>query len=493
MTTQRPTHAEEEAKRHAQSPQPESPIQGPAAQPLPHPARAVQRAIRQGGTLSAAAVLHLQRTIGNQRTGHLLAEVRRPPAPAVTRAAAPSGSESMIQAKLDQTAFDQACSPWFNGVPKAWRTGMNALINAYNGYGDRKKNTQKALHAQLKMLDEIETQANDLLRTRPTQLNDTARGGIFKLLDQVEEEQTGLIARTVANQRDLWVKDSTQAGDARAVWQSILAQNKNLKIEGMRQEGELTQFGAQTLTSIAKLLQGPQGRALVKTLNDAQGVGNETRIGQDWSTAFHTQQRDYKGGSWAIPLDKNTRVAEGQKSGSYVQINSPKPTRWTDYEVGEHGEPIHSPGFVELGHELGHARSSLAGTAKSSVTWDDDAGLNDQERPLWDSPEEYQNITGTENKLRQEHGLPERIYHTTTGGVLKSKRKQELVTLLDAVEKVLTDLSVSKPEAYEKHADAYDQFRGAIQGKDVNFADDTTFKDLKSRLQSYYQVLLKEK
>jgi hypothetical protein len=103
--------------------------------------------------------------------------------------------------------------------------------------------------------------------------------------------------------------------------------------------------------------------------------------------------------------------------------------------AGTRGEPIHQPSYITLGHELGHARRSLAGRGRSGPVWDRptdpahaDARRQAVERNLWrDSPEEFENITTEENPLRQELGLPERRYHRAHEAVVGTLRRQALV------------------------------------------------------------------
>src|SRR5262249_48854568 len=147
-------------------------------------------------------------------------------------------------------------------------------------------------------------------------------------------------------------------------------------------------------------------------------------------------------GSWAAPIadvrhNQNLHSVRGggvrnTGTGSFVQIAPTVPTALDDYSSDTQGRALFSPHFVTLGHDLGHARHSLRGTAEAPA-WFHGHALEGQdlERQLWTDPEEYANIRGEENLIRAEQGLPERRYHATIRSGRATTHRFHLQAALD--------------------------------------------------------------
>ena len=126
----------------------------------------------------------------------------------------------------------------------------------------------------------------------------------------------------------------------------------------------------------------------------------------------------------------------GEGSGAYVKIVPGSETEAGPKMAGTAGNEALDPEFAgTLGHELGHAMKIRAGALAPGT---DSAVMSalepdENEQMLWSKrPEEFVNVNAIENKIRQEHGVPERKYHKPLSSVIASQRATELYTLYDA-------------------------------------------------------------
>ena len=250
----------------------------------------------------------------------------------------------------------------------------------------------------------------------------------------------------------------------RKLWIDILEGRSNIKVRTGTKK-----FSYRMLAQIAKLLQGPAGRELIALLSTPQQdparqirivaelpEGVETMPGsfakpieepRPWETAAEwafgapvikdedvleeekdqpAKDVDYPVAASAAELNQailkratkgvtlgGTKYRFGAGQGSYVRMAS------GDEPMVDRGlNAIASPGFVTLGHELGHALRNLhGGSLKNPMLYGDKAqalGLEGDaslDKELWSDIEEFVNITQTENALRAEHGLTARSYH----------------------------------------------------------------------------------
>ena len=100
-----------------------------------------------------------------------------------------------------------------------------------------------------------------------------------------------------------------------------------------------------------------------------------------------------------------------------------------------------TPEFVTIAHELGHARRIRKGaTLKVSPSLGDLGVPQGVEEDLWRRPEEFLNIKGTENAVRQDHGISARKYHS--GNVQNVRHIKSYQTLGRRVAVALTGVSL---------------------------------------------------
>jgi hypothetical protein len=239
------------------------------------------------------------------------------------------------------------------------------------------------------------------------------------------------------------------------LWRAFVANTGNLRVQG----DESLLFQQRMHAGVAKLLQEPQGRRLIRELGGPdRGAKMRVTLGSDFTAALAGTLRKQGEGSEAIPLadlaketEKNyefktakgidpsqyreytgaandaavfnewlehtldrpyfkwsdTLYGVGTPTGSYVRIVG----SGTGTLVGENDNEVLAPEFITLGHELGHARRQLSGKTFSSFITPENFGITGVESQLWHDSEELANISGIENALRDEQGLARRRYH----------------------------------------------------------------------------------
>jgi hypothetical protein len=358
------------------------------------------------------------------RLGHHFGEppARGPAEPAPATGAHPGESAPAVAAG---EPIQRVLNVDRNRLPAALRDSLAGSTASFNDYGDRNRNSQKALHAQFRMLDGIERAVHHHLRDNSATTSDQERQELFGLLRQTQTHHVDLTARTVRHGRSLWLRDGIskkESKKARALWRSLVGGTGNVSIQTAN-----AGFRSQTLSGFAHLLQGAHGRGLLGELNQPQG-GNADRavvISDDHAGNYTPHGKTADPGSWAAPIadvrhnqDLHTVRAHGPNTGtgSFVQIASAPPATLDEHESDAHGRAIFAPDFITLGHELGHARHNLRGTTERTG-WFDGHPLQGQEleRRLWTNPEEHANIQGEENPIRAEHEMPQRQHHATIG------------------------------------------------------------------------------
>jgi len=325
-------------------------------------------------------------------------------------------------------------------VPGGLQAALTPEITAYNVYaaGHLADNTEASLHVEFRLLDLAERTINAYLRDHGGAVSDPERLYLFTLLRAAQTDHVALTDRTVAANRQLWVRGAAGLGaleNARrqTLWQSLLARGGNIQVAGA------AGFQSNINAGFARLLQGPHGTGLLEELNAAPppggGVDRRVLIAAD-HTANYPPASPPPAASFARDIasvhppvrNLNERLAGGGAntgSGSYVQIVPHAPATLDDYGSDTGGRAIFSPGFNTLGHELGHARHHLRGTTERGAPH---ATLDDR---LWSNPEERANITHEENPIRAEHGLPIRSYHATIHRQRELRTRAQLQGRLD--------------------------------------------------------------
>jgi hypothetical protein len=339
-----------------------------------------------------------------------------------------------------------------NRIPVGIRNSLIAEIIAFNTYDKQKKNSKKALHAQFKMIDDIEKRINVYLSAQGNNVSDPDRTQLFGILHQAEKEHVKLTARLNAHGHDMWLDDPHMsprtARQTQALWHSLRTNSGNIKVD-QRDHA----FVNQTMSAYVRMLRGNHGRGLLRELNkpqltplNAPNPDKEVWIAPSYKTEFRNygKRGEANPGSFAMPMDyirHNTHnELNGVGTGSYVQIqHEGLPGNKEDYESGEQGQPIFAPKFITLGHELGHARHNLRGKTKQNswygVHANNPLDTHDDEQGRWSNPEEHHNITHEENQMRLEHNLPKRKYHATIKSGRSTANRINMDKQLDAMGK----------------------------------------------------------
>lgn len=371
--------------------------------------------------------------LGHSLSGLTVQPVQRSVEPAAAAPRAPSAAAAVAQPI--QLALDVD----LERVPAALRRRLGKSIQRFNRNPSANRNTREALHGQFGMVDSIERMVNNHLRDHSDEVTDGERRELFGLLRQTQEHHVDLVGRNLRHGHDLWLRDSLMSRNERqrtqALWRSLVQGRGNLKIETADPA-----FRTRTLAGFAHLLQGSHGRGLLGELNRNQGGNPERRVivSDDHSQRFGAVGKNADPGSWAEGIahvlrneDLHTRLADraNRGTGSLVQISGDAPGDLADHESDVDGKPLFAPGFITLGHELGHARHNLRGTAGRSAWFDGDPLAGQElDRKLWSNPEELANITGEENAIRREHGLPERQFHATIRSATATRHRHDLDT-----------------------------------------------------------------
>ncbi|HZR39102.1 MAG TPA: M91 family zinc metallopeptidase [Ktedonobacteraceae bacterium] len=271
-------------------------------------------------------------------------------------------------------------------------------------------------------LDKIEQVAYQWMCDHNPSADEMGREAMRALLSALEQDQCILIHECCRSSETLflWISPAIDQETAKVIkhlWLSIIAGTGNIKIVSTDPS-----FICPIWANMAKMLQTQHGRYMLSTLNVPQSdPARAIQIASDWKAAFAAYGIEkWQPGSWALPYAASYK--EGDKShyngigtGSYVQI----PRKEMIWQCGEQNEPLYQPGFITLGHELGHALHNLQGKSRGHdpvQKGQEGVGESDAELDKWKSFwgndwEEYQNITNNENALREQSHLPRRRYH----------------------------------------------------------------------------------
>jgi hypothetical protein len=335
-------------------------------------------------------------------------------------------------------------------LPKALKKTLIQEIQQYNGYSLSKSNMKIALHKQFEMLHNIENSVNTYLRVNTTSIPENERLELFRVLRQTENDHIKLTGRLAQHGHDIWLGNTNlshkKQQQTQRLWHSLRQSQGNVKIDTTNKD-----FKNQVLSGYVHLLGGDHGRGMLRELNKFHpGVGHHPdpgkhiHISDNFLPRFQGigKQGEHAAGSWAYGIGQvhhnNTHHQNGTGTGSYVQVQHSTPQKTGDYETDVKGKPLHSPKFITLGHELGHARHNLRGTAGYLRDWNDLDPRNPLHGPgaqvaraQWTGSEEFQNITHQENQIRREQGLPVRKFHATKNAQVAHKNRIELTNLFE--------------------------------------------------------------
>lgn len=313
---------------------------------------------------------------------------------------------------------------------------------------------------------------------------------MLKLMKDVETEHERLVDFAVKEPKkfipvDLTGLDMHAVAAIYKLWNSIVAGNGNIAVLGTKE------FQKKTYAHLAKLMQGEYGRTMLQYLDGGVvNTSNRISIAEDFDTQLN--KANLKGeepeGSYALSRallkDHNSKDADVKPesvdmhyqvvatldgvnqaimaglpgvnykgksytfrkgSGSLVKITKDEGRP----DVNANLQQAVTPGFITLGHELGHAMRNKGGASFQNLGTEDYEGLlqteegakDDDSKSLWTNAEELVNINTVENKLRGEHRLPTRKYHASQerARYLKFTRKlaQVYSTPLNDAEKLM--------------------------------------------------------
>jgi hypothetical protein len=431
--------------------------------PAPSPAGEPARAVPGLPPLRAAEVLALQRAVGNRAVQRLALQ---------WRAAAPAPRR--IQRLPTRQEFRDGVT-LTHGDPAALMR-IAVRLGAYADAGARD------FPLRLKLLRQLDAAIYEWFdAVKASTLANDARTQYMRLLMADSEKEHVRVVRALQTEPevvlpvDVTGMDDDTREQIGKLWLGILTGESNIKLKtGGR-------FGDRMLSQIAHLLQEPAGRRLIALLSRAQddparqirivaempeGVDKgapgsraqpieeqrpptslyERMFGTEVIKDKHELQEetdiaardeDYPAVTSAAELNDaisarafkgltlgGTKYRFNQGQGSYVRMQADATPK-----MDAQGNEIVTPGFVTLGHELGHALRILHGgsvvagafyTEHANVVGLDRAAES-QDMKLWSNLEEYVNITQTENAIRAEHGITARAFHAVKVKAIRNK------------------------------------------------------------------------
>jgi hypothetical protein len=361
----------------------------------------------------------------------------------------------------------------------AWGYGYGTYFSEYNGKAYRQQ--------RLKILAAIERIIHEHFRdSGATRIKDAPESALMlELLDEVQAEHEKQIGELLAYKDELPVSaEGLSDGAKKEVmksWQSVVAGTGNLKIDekernkGTGLERVHSGFRAKALASIARLLQGAEGRKLIAEANQGGGgPGQHITIAPVSNKPYDVMARGLLGrykkgtipaGGWdAEPLDQSKDALKAApddlQGGGFADLDSAAdPLAAYEKAARKHkvdGHPVGvsiqgkkyvfnqgtaakvnyivehkdsenrvmtkqgnawreglSPTSIALGHEIGHGiRNRLGASVPGESRFLNLTGVAPEKQGFWsNNDEELLNITQVENKLLTEQGLHPRTFH----------------------------------------------------------------------------------
>jgi hypothetical protein len=360
----------------------------------------------------------------------------------------------------------------------AWGYGYGTYLPEYDGKTRRQQ--------RLRILAMVEQIIHEHFRdSGAVRIKNAPESALMlELLDEVQVEHEKQIGELLAYKDELPVSEeglsNKEKREVMKSWQSVVAGTGNLKIdERERSKGTGLDrvhagFRVKALASIARLLQGKEGRNLITEANVggqdpakhitvapvsnksydvmARGLWGRYKKGTIpvgiWEAEVLDQSKDslnaagalQTGTFWVLDSDENPLAryekaarkhkAEGQPVGVIIAGKKYAFNQGTGARVNhivEHKDSENrvmtkqgnawreglSPTSVTLGHELGHAiRNRLGASLSGQSQFLNLTGVPAEKQSFWsNNDEELLNITQVENKLLAEQGLHPRIFH----------------------------------------------------------------------------------
>lgn len=314
---------------------------------------------------------------------------------------------------------------------------IDALIAQYHTYTDQ---NDPDLEHRFQTLTDVELTVYSWYNRRfntAKPKNSARLTAMYDLLDDVAAEHERLVSRTVDEGKDLPIpsvgNDQVEKGGKeytkiQAMWKAIVNEtgNINFTLQDAKKQEDYPDFKKNMLPHLAKLLRTPTGRGLIRGLLETQPTGlsdEEKASGKGTVTIRPTGQGERDAGRVAAAGPKkmeayqtgDTRSGGGKGMGSYLSA-SPVGTETSVTRAGAgvdvRGNPLLSPMFIVLAHEMIHVLHNLMGENCKGTALAD-----------WQNLEEKLTITGrdendklvnqvSEQGMRGDYGLQqERFGH----------------------------------------------------------------------------------
>lgn len=396
-----------------------------------------------------------------------------------------TSTERVVQRLMKDSAFSSLYKDIDTNETKEQITVLLKNYQSSWGYGygytpeyDGKKYRQ----LRLQILADLDNVIHQHFRNNgAVRINDAPESKLMlQLLDEVQAEHEKQIGEITRYQDELPVDerklDPEEKKNIQSTWQSIIKGTGNIRItekqidKGTELERDHKGFRVKALASIARLLQGKQGRNLVSTANaggedpakhitiaPVSNKDHDIMEGGLWkkkkgtisAAGWDAEPSDQSGNSlksagplavgefWKLDGDKDPMStyelaarnfkSKGKPNGIILRDKKYFFNKGTGSRVGfiaEHKDSDNrvmtqdekeglSPTSIALGHELGHAiRNRRGANISSNPGFFEEVGIPEEIKGHWTTDEEeLVNITQVENKLLKEKGLKPRIFH----------------------------------------------------------------------------------
>ncbi len=394
-------------------------------------------------------------------------------------------SNSHQPAKSAQHVVQRQIDGLVDGIPE----GILELANDYNLLGDdtevgeRIGNLSVVEHAVYEWL--TKNKAPDMSEV-------VGATAVRNLMDTTKAERQRIVERSVNESQDgsgegglpiagFENLEEDVQGQVRDLWRGLIEGTGNIQISNIDSDtGEQHDgFKMKVLVEFSRLLEGKFGRSMVTDINTSQHLVLIEPV-----HLVNKQNKDFAASPVVANLDNLTKLDEppavedaqhypeteitGMNEEERLKLlNELKPMQdkqlgvrlvdnavTTYYEFGKgtavkvtmpsdlsDGSPnkesrladanrneLATPVFITLGHELGHGIHMQRGTNTQGVTVPNFFGAEDDKKAYKYNQEEYVNIEGNENALREEHGLGIRKGHINIPHLHKERMWQELAT-----------------------------------------------------------------
>ena len=374
----------------------------------------------------AQRLLSLQRSAGNRAVGAAVQRQATSDGIAVQRLMSEAAWQTSTKVKIGKRGGNN---------PELLQ--IDTLIAHYHTLTDQ---NDPGLDQRMQTLTDIEMRAYSWYNRRfnTAKPKKSARlNAMYDLLDDVAVEHEHLVSRTVDEDKDLPIPsvggDQVEKGGAeytkiQTMWKAIVNETGNINFsqQDAKKQEDYPDFKKKMLPHLAKLLRTPTGRGLIRGLLETQPTGlddQEKATGKGNVTIRPTGQGERDQGRIAAAGVKKmefyqqgeTRPGGGKGMGSYLSaspVGSETSVTRGGAGMDVRGNPLLSPMFIVLAHEMIHVLHNLMGENCKGTALAD-----------WENLEEKLTITGrdendnlvnqvSEQGMRGDYGLQqERFGH----------------------------------------------------------------------------------